>query len=818
MKADLHVHSKFSKRPSQWVLQKIGCPESFTEPLQIYQTAKKRGMDLVTITDHNTIDGALEIAHLPDAFISEEITTYFPEDGCKIHVLALKITEDHHREIQRLRKNVVELATYLHREQIVCVAAHPLYRVNDRLAIDHFEQMLLLFRNFELNGARSDEQNQSLQWVLDGLRPGDMDRLREKHDIAPLFERPWEKTLTGGSDDHSGLNIARTYTRVENAEDIGGFLDGIRTRGARVIGRASTPLTMAHNLYGIAYQFYRNKFNLERHIHRDPLLKYLDRSLRPDPEADGGFMSKIYLFLNHRRRNRAAAEVPETLMGLIRRETDRLLRDDPQLGDIAHSENRSLEEREQKWFDFVNQVSNKVLSHSANHLLGHLSGANVFNIFQTIGSAGGLYSLLAPFFVSFSQFTKDKALNDQILQEFSRSEFERRQKTRTARVAHFTDTYYDVNGVAQTLRQQVEVALKNDKDLTIITCDADHRSSRNGIRNFSPIGVFELPEYPEQKLYYPPFLEMLNYCHERKVTHIQSATPGPIGLAALAIAHILKIPINGTYHTAFPQYAQYLTGDAAIEDLTWKYMIWYYDQMDQIYVSSKSSADELVEKGIRSDKIRLIPRGINTDLFHPKKRNGLLQKRYRIEEEVKLLYVGRVSKEKNLPVLAEAFKAICPSRKNLHLIVVGDGPYLREMTQSMKATPCTFTGYLEGEELSAVYASSDIFVFPSTTDTFGNVILEAQASGLPVIVSDQGGPCENILADQTGLVAPGGDAKSLADAIAALASNPRRRAAMGAAARKFMEERSFENAFIRSWEMLEEEDISSEETIFRTAV
>lgn len=96
---DLHVHSRFSKRASQWVLQKIGCPESFTEPRQVYEIARKKGMDLVTITDHNTISGALEIAHLPGTFVSEEITTYFPDTGCKVHVLAYDITEERHRDI-----------------------------------------------------------------------------------------------------------------------------------------------------------------------------------------------------------------------------------------------------------------------------------------------------------------------------------------------------------------------------------------------------------------------------------------------------------------------------------------------------------------------------------------------------------------------------------------------------------------------------------------------------------------------------------------------------------------------------------------------
>ena len=106
MKVDLHVHSKFSQRPSEWILKKLGCPESFTEPYCIYSIARERGMSHVTISDHNTIEGALAIAHLPGAFISEEVTTYFPEDGCKAHVLAVNITEAQHRDILKLMENI----------------------------------------------------------------------------------------------------------------------------------------------------------------------------------------------------------------------------------------------------------------------------------------------------------------------------------------------------------------------------------------------------------------------------------------------------------------------------------------------------------------------------------------------------------------------------------------------------------------------------------------------------------------------------------------------------------------------------------------
>src|SRR5690242_11007196 len=92
-RADLHVHSKYSDRPSEWLLRRIGAPESFTEPLEVYRRARARGMAFVTISDHNRIEGALEIAHLPGTFLSNEVTTYFPEDGCKIHCLVSGITE-----------------------------------------------------------------------------------------------------------------------------------------------------------------------------------------------------------------------------------------------------------------------------------------------------------------------------------------------------------------------------------------------------------------------------------------------------------------------------------------------------------------------------------------------------------------------------------------------------------------------------------------------------------------------------------------------------------------------------------------------------
>jgi glycosyltransferase involved in cell wall biosynthesis len=801
MRIDLHVHSRFSKKPSQWFLQKIECPESFTQPSDIYQTAKSKGMTHVTITDHNTIEGALEIAHLPDTFISEEITSFFPSDGCKVHILAYDITEKQHDAFHKIRFDIFKLIAYLNQENIVHAVAHPLYGVNDKLTIDHFEQMLLLFNNFELNGSRSGHQNEFLKQILGSLTPRIIEELQAKYQIQPYGSKPWEKNLIGGSDDHSGLNITRTHTQVKDADNIESFLQGIGKGQTEVISDPALPQTMAHNLYGIAFQYFKSKYDLKRYINKDLMVTFLDRALDNRSEVKHHLISKFYYFMQQRLQKRKNVKSSESLVGLLKKETKALITQSPEFMEVINRRPASSHEMERIWYDFANQTANRILFHYTEKLAGHISGANIFKIFQTIGSTGDLYMSLAPYFVAYTHFTKDRTMNQEALARFRNVCSHSLPGQDRLKVAHFTDTFFDVNGVAYTLQQQVQTAAETNKQLMMITCHDSKQSQDPGIKIFKPIGVYSLPEYDDQKIYGPPLLEMLDFCYQQNFTHIHAATPGPIGLAALAIARILKLPICSTYHTAIPQYAHILTGDEAIEEVAWKYIRWYYEQMNLIFVPSLSTKEELTQKGIAEDKIRLYPRGVDVERFHPSKRNGYFGRHYQIQDNIKLLYVGRVSKEKNLHILAEAFKSLVQSHPNVYLVIVGDGPYYEEMQAEMKGYNCIFAGYREGDELSTIYASSDIFVFPSTTDTFGNVILEAQASGLPVIVTDQGGPCENMISDQTGLVVKGDSVQDLLRAVESLVNHPARIQQMSLSAREYTEERSFQAAFKAHWEL-----------------
>lgn len=259
-RADLHVHSKHSNRPTEWILRQVRAPESFTEPREIYRLSRERGMDFVTISDHDSITGALEIAHLPGTFLSCEVTAEFPENRCEVHVLVFGISEQQHRDIQELRKNLYELRDYLRDEEIACSVAHPLFRVNDRLTLRCFEKLIVLFNGFEsLNGMHDQRLNGLARTILSSLSPELIGELSERHGLAPWGPRPWLKSFTGGTDDHGGLYVATTWTETLPAATVEEYLAHLRTGRCEAGGAGGSTSRLARSLDSIAHEYLRRQ-------------------------------------------------------------------------------------------------------------------------------------------------------------------------------------------------------------------------------------------------------------------------------------------------------------------------------------------------------------------------------------------------------------------------------------------------------------------------------------------------------------------------------------------------------------------------------
>ena len=213
VRADLHCHSIASNEADEALLNAIQCPESYSDPIEVYDQARRRGMDFVTVTDHDSIDGVTTLLSRPNVLVGEEVTCYFPEDHCKIHLLVWGHSKADHDAMQAVAQDIYKVAEYVESRRLAHSVAHPVYRQNDILERWHLERLALMFKGFEcLNGAHSALHREALEPFIDGLTPQRIAEMSERHGIAPRWPRPWIKARTGGSDDHGLFNIGRTWT------------------------------------------------------------------------------------------------------------------------------------------------------------------------------------------------------------------------------------------------------------------------------------------------------------------------------------------------------------------------------------------------------------------------------------------------------------------------------------------------------------------------------------------------------------------------------------------------------------------------------
>lgn len=337
------------------------------------------------------------------------------------------------------------------------------------------------------------------------------------------------------------------------------------------------------------------------------------------------------------------------------------------------------------------------------------------------------------------------------------------------KVAVFTDNDFDkVNGVTTTLTAVLRHAPEGIKAriYTAAALGADH-PDYFALPSFG-VGI---PFYSEMKMYLPHWRQYLERVQRDGVDVIHLTTPGPLGLVALWVAAQAALPLVGSFHTDLSAYTRLLSGSDRLGALMREYMRWMYGHCRQVLVPSESTRELMVAAKCPADRIRIWSRGVDTQLFSPDRRSHELRDSWRVSDRrPALLYVGRLSKEKGLALLPHLQSALRARSFDHRLIIAGDGPLRRQLAE--QCPDAVITGLLGREEVASVFASADVFVFPSETDTAGNVVLEAQASGLPVVVSSSGGPREQMRPGVTGAVCSSQDAATWADAIAHVCHPP----------------------------------------------
>lgn len=327
------------------------------------------------------------------------------------------------------------------------------------------------------------------------------------------------------------------------------------------------------------------------------------------------------------------------------------------------------------------------------------------------------------------------------------------------RIAVVTETYPpEINGVARTVGLMVEELLARGHDVELIRprqgCDASEppAARMRGLEQRLTRG-FRIPSYPELQIGLVGIGRLLRYWRARRPDIVHVITEGPLGWSAVLAARKLGIAVVSDFHTNFHDYSRYY-GFGWIAGLVTGYLRALHNRTDCTFIPTHEMRDRLDTLGFRG--LAVVGRGIDTQIFSPLKRCADLRRSWQCEADTPVaLYVGRLAAEKNLRLFVDAIRAARLRRPDLRVVIVGDGP----MGKRLRAENphYIFAGVRTGEDLAAHYASADFFVFPSLSETFGNVTMEALASGLAVVAFDYAAAREHIVHARNGLVAGCGD-------------------------------------------------------------
>ncbi len=787
-RCDLHVHSSASTGNDEWYSRVFGCPESYAAPARQYELCKARGMSLVTLTDHDTLAGGLTLVDRADFFLSEEITTVFPENGCVMHVLAWNITEDHHEQLQARRGNIYDLCDYLNREEIAHALAHPLLSPNWRLDAELFEKAILLFPTFEgINGLVDRRIEPDLFTILDRLTPEVIASLSKKHGLVPNGCSPARKALVAGSDDHVHRRSGTIYSEVDGHLTPRSFLDRCTSGGARLFGEQAHLNAMAVCVKHTTYHHLKQRCT-EREDFRNPFVDMMDliagREPRTGTERQGeplqGFAASLCAGLKS-----AEIDAGKSL-------------------DILEIPDRVTEENDARIIQGIAQLSNKVIERSLSDLLDAINDFDLYRMFGSFRDLAAALVTATPVFFAGHHFGRQERQVAALRENWTAFEIPKRAD----RLALFSDSLDQVDGVSTWCTRFVDRAREAQQEVLIPHCGplpgSEETSALRPLHQLPTITSFALPLYDQLRFYVPSLIDTLVWAWRERITHVELATPGPMGLVGLLVAKVLQLPVTASYHTEVPALINLLGGHPLLERVGRRYVGWFYNQVDRVFAFSSRSREALGEMGVRPDSIHLVPQAVDPREFSPCHRSNSVFDQVNVEAEGRpvILSVGRLSHEKNLPLIIEAVELLQRRQRPPLLVVVGDGPGRRDLEGLHgRKEFVRFVGVQRGQVLKSLYASASMFVFASRVDTLGLVNMEAMSSGIPVLV-----PADACFAE---FVTKGISAECYEFGIAGLVSaiervldDPLHAVRIGSEGRRVMIERWEDASFPRIWKSM----------------
>jgi glycosyltransferase involved in cell wall biosynthesis/predicted metal-dependent phosphoesterase TrpH len=745
-RVDMHCHSTASQLSRLGVQRSLGLPECATPPEEVYELAKRRGMDFVTITDHDTIDGCLELADRPDCFVSEELTARFAGELQAVHVLCYGITPGDHEWLQAHAGDLEACAAYLDENEIACALAHPFYNVDAPLTPRHRRRLAELFPIWEVrNGSRAAELNAP----------------------ALVYVETHGGTGIGGSDDHAGVDIGRTFTETPAAATPEELLRHLREGRAEARGAQGSAAKWAHAAMALATRALV--------LNPDP----------PAPPADG---PQSGLFVHFEARRRGRRPDPGAVLKIAQRVVGQgAVREGKVAADIGPDDARLLLDSwlrsvgiEQRGRELLDLLQAEDFSHADlyrrsrrvhdRRLRAAISdGTGAVARGDVTGAVGGLFEALLPA-VPYALAT--------VFLGGEETKLAGRSGERP-RVALIADGIEAMHGVTHTIEQIRERGVPGF-EVEVVGTDP-------GVDRRLPAATsLEVPFYAGMRLGVPGLPDLAETLAEGRYDLVHVTAPGPAGVAATLLSRISRTPLLASYHTELADYAGLRSGDGGLEAVARLALGAFYTAPSLVLSPSPAADGSLLRLGAERGRIGRWERGVDVERFTPAK-----AEKAAFPGRVKVLYAGRLTREKGVDLLAESFLRAHSLEPRLHLLLAGGGPEEAELRERL-GERATFLGWLEGEELARLRQRRSLpLLFAHRHLRPG--VLEAAASGLPVIAVAEGGPAALVEDRSTGLLCPP-DPDRLAGAVLQLAASPALRRRMGAAGVGAARRRSWEGA------------------------
>jgi glycosyltransferase involved in cell wall biosynthesis len=720
-RCDLHMHSGASVMNDEWYTKYFSCPESFADPVRQYELCKLRGMTLVTLTDHDTIAGGLRLVDRPDFFLSEEVTTRFPENGCIMHVLVWNITESHHCELQRVRENIYDIVEYLRANHLAHALAHPLLSSNWRLDAVTLEKALVLFPVLEsINGLMDMRTDSSMAHLLTSLTPGIIEQLSRKHGVTLPEGGARMPALSAGSDDHVQRRCGTVFTEADGSLDVAGFLDAVMAGQARPVGSSTDLNRLAACANHTTYEYFRRECN--------------------HTQYGQGLFVDLMEFIAGRAPDPTQTNIPG-VAGTLLKSLASIAKRIPFLGnvsaDIANVPETASDEDDGRFISSIVHTSDALLAKAVESLSDAVMSFDLYGLLGALPDLVGAMAAATPLLFSVDHLARQGSQVRRIWKDWTAFPAPKSHE----HLAIFSDSLDKIDGVSAWCGRFGRQASKAGRRVCFAACskttEATDQSAPLDLCDLPVIARFDLPFYPGFEITIPSLATVIHRMWREGITHVEVSTPGPMGLVGLAAARLLRLPVTASYHTDLPDLISTLSGQPGLANLARHYLRWFYRSVDRVFAFSPASRDKLVAMGVPATDISLIPVAVDPSDFSPQKSSINTFTNLGIDTRNRpiILSVGRLSEEKNLPLIVDAVERMQARANPPLLVVVGDGPARMELQLCCRDKEfVVFLGFKQGEVLRNLYASASLFVFASRVDTLGLVNLEALASGLPILV------------------------------------------------------------------------------------